>query len=73
MTTIRKKLVQVGDYLAEVEVTLIEEEGAWGPYVSPEDAFRIDDVREALKIGDLDKASEIGRVYKLTPIAAGHA
>jgi len=73
MTTIRTKLVQVSDYLAEVDVTLIEEKGAWGPYVSPDDAYRIDDVREALKKGDLDEASKIGRVYKLTPIAAGHA
>ena len=73
MSSSRKKLVQVGDYLAEVKIDLIQEEGGWGPYVSPEDAYRIDDVREALKNGDIEKASKFARIYKITPIAAGHA
>jgi hypothetical protein len=73
MSSIRKKLVQVGDYLAEVEIKLIDDAGGWGPYVSPEDAYRIDDVRKALKGGDIEEASKIGRIYKITPIAAGHA
>jgi hypothetical protein len=34
-----------------------------------EDAYKLDDVREALKQGDLKAASKLGRVYKPTPVA----
>jgi hypothetical protein len=35
--------------LAEVNVHLIEAEGAWTPYWSLDDAYKLDDVREALR------------------------
>jgi sirohydrochlorin ferrochelatase len=72
MSKIRKRLVQEGEYVAEVEITLIEEEGGWSPYVSLEDAYKLDDAREALRSGDIESASKIGQIYKLTPIASGH-
>jgi len=63
------KLLHEGHYAAEVEIELIEEEGGWSPYISPGDAQKLDDVREALRNGDLRTAGRLARVYELTPIA----
>ena len=62
------KLVHVGDYVAEVEVELIEGEGGWAPYLSVEDAQKLDTAREALRVGDLKTASKFARVFRLTPV-----
>ena len=51
------KLIHIGEYMAEVEVELIETPEGWSPYLSLEDAQKLDDVREALRQGDLQKAS----------------
>ena len=40
--------VHEGRYVAEVDVQLIETDEGWSPYLSVEDAHRLDDVREAL-------------------------
>jgi len=65
----RKKLVHEGKYAAEVEVELLEDEGGWGPYLSVVDAHKLDDVRDALRRGDLKGAARVARVFTLTPIA----
>jgi hypothetical protein len=64
------KLVREGAYVAEVEVELIDSEGGWAPYISPADAGRLDDIREALRRGDVPSAARIGRVFRLTPVSA---
>jgi len=65
-----KRLVREGDLVAEVEVNLVEAEGGWAPYVSLDDAYKLDDVRDALRTGDVKRASQLAtRVYRLTPIA----
>jgi hypothetical protein len=63
------RLVQEGDYVAQVDVELIYTDEGWSPYLSLEDAYKLDDVREALKQGDLEAASKLGRIYKLTRVA----
>ncbi|MBS0153011.1 MAG: hypothetical protein JSS38_00305 [Nitrospira sp.] len=65
----RKKLIHEGRYLAEVEVELLVTDDEWSPYLSVEDAYKLDDVREALKNGDTAAAARFGRVFSLTPIA----
>jgi len=71
MTTRRKtKLVHEGDFVAEVQVDLIEEEGGWSPYLSLEDAEKLDKVRESLRRGDIKGASGLARIYRLTPVEA---
>ena len=72
MTTERKtlKLVREGAYIAEVEVTLIETDHEWAPYVGAADVRKLDEVRLALQRGDLKAAARLGRVYQLTPVAA---
>ncbi|GAB4434656.1 MAG: hypothetical protein Kow0031_16420 [Anaerolineae bacterium] len=62
------KLVHVGDYVAEVDVTLIYTEDDWSPYLSLADAHKLDDVRTALHTGNLDVATRLARVFKLTPV-----
>ena len=63
------KLVHEGDYVAKVNVELIDAEEGWSPYLSLDDAKKLDDVREALRRGDLKAASRLARVYTLTPVA----
>jgi len=64
------KLVHEGEYVAEVQVKLIESTEGWGPYLSLEDAQKLDTVREALRAHNIAKASKLSRVYRLTPVAA---
>jgi len=63
------KIVHEGNYVAQVDVELIYADEGRSPYLSLEDAYKLDDVREALKRGDLKAASKLGRVYKLTLVA----
>lgn len=71
MTTRRTtKFVHEGDYAAEVDVELIEESDGWNPYLSVADAERLDQVREALRHGDLKAAGALAKVFRLLPITA---
>lgn len=66
-----KKLVREGEFVAEVDVNLLEAEGGWAPYLSVDDAYKLDDVRDALRAGDVKRASRLAnRVYRLTPVEA---
>ena len=62
------KIIREGNYLAEVEVELIDTGEGWSPYLTLEDACKLDDVREALRRGDLKTAGRLGRVFSLTPV-----
>jgi hypothetical protein len=64
-----KKLVREGQYVAEVETELIDTDEGWSPYLSLDDALRLDDVRDALRRGDLHEAGRLARVFTLTPHA----
>jgi hypothetical protein len=65
----RIKLTHEGRYLAEVDVELLVTDDEWAPYLSVEEAYKLDDVRAALKNGDTATAARYGRVFSLTPIA----
>lgn len=62
------KLVHEGKYVAEIDVELIDTDEGWSPYLSLEDAHKLDDVREALRRGDVKSAAQLARVYTLTPV-----
>jgi hypothetical protein len=66
----KTKLVREGKYAAEVPVDLIEDEGDWSPYLSVDDAQKLDAVRLALRQGDIAAAAKHGRVFELTPVSA---
>ena len=66
----RVKFVHEGKYVAEVDVELLVDETEWSPYLSVEDAYKLDDVREALRRGDIAAAAKLARVFALQPVAA---
>lgn len=63
------KLVREGPYAAEVDVELIEADDDWSPYLSLDDAHKLDAVREALRRGDIQAASRHARVFSLKPVS----
>jgi hypothetical protein len=63
------KLLHEGEYVAEVDVELVETDSGWSPYLSLDDAFKLDDVREALRRRDIRSASRQARFFTLTPVA----
>jgi hypothetical protein len=64
------EFVHVGKYAVEVPVRLIDEEGGWSPYLTREDAKRLEDVRLALRRGDIETAARHGRVFQLLAASA---
>ncbi|MFI5388014.1 MAG: hypothetical protein ACHQ50_18050 [Fimbriimonadales bacterium] len=64
------KLIHEGQYVAEVDVELIDTEEGWSPYLSLEDGRKLDEVRKALRRGDLKHASRLARLFQLTPVHA---
>lgn len=65
----RIKCVHEGRYVAEVDVELIEDETDRSPYLSVSDAYNLDDVREALRRGDIGGAAKLARVFAVQPVA----
>lgn len=57
------RFVHADKYAAEVEVELIPDDDAWGPYISRDDAMKLDRVRSALKRGDISSAAREARVF----------
>ena len=64
------KTIREGNLMAEVKVTLIPDDGAWGPYLSAEDALKLERVRLALKAGDKDTAAKEATLFEVTMVAA---
>jgi hypothetical protein len=62
------KFIHEGQYAAAVEVEWLESETGWSPYLSLQDAQKLDQVREALQRGDLRRAGQLARLYQLTPL-----
>ena len=68
MSKTLKKIIHVGDYVAEVDVALEESADDWAPYISLQDALRVDEVREALQRGDVNAAAETATIYEVSPV-----
>ncbi|MEI6651753.1 MAG: hypothetical protein WCL42_04150 [Chlorobiaceae bacterium] len=65
------KFVHEGNYAAEVEIEIIDSEDGWAPYISLDDALKLDRVRETLKSGDVATARTYAKkVYALSTVAA---
>ena len=62
------KIVHEGQYMAEVDVEVIDTGDGWSPYLSLEDAYKLDDIRTALHRGDIKTAARIARVFTLMPV-----
>lgn len=69
MTThTRTKVIHEAGYAAEVEVEVIDTGDGWAPYLSLADAQKLEAVRKALREGDLRRATQLARVFELTPV-----
>jgi hypothetical protein len=64
------RFVHENEYAAEVEIELIPDDDAWGPYISMLDVLKLDRVRLALRRGDIDAAGREARVFRLLPVSA---
>ena len=64
------KLVHEGNYVAEVDVEILDTGDGWSPYLSLEDAKKLDEVRVSLREGNLQRATKLAHVFSLTPISA---
>lgn len=62
------RIIHEGNYMAEVEVDLIDSDEGWSAYLSLHDAYKIADVRKASQEGNVDSAATHGEVYSLTPV-----
>ena len=62
------KLIHEGHYVAEVDIELLEGDNAWSPYLSLDDTKKLDEIRQALRREDLKHASQLARVFELTPV-----
>ncbi len=64
----KSKYIHEDQYVAEIQVALLEDDTGWSPYLSVEDTYKLDDVREALRQGNLESASKYGQIYELRPV-----
>ena len=51
-------------------VELIEDDTGWSPYLSLDDAKKLDAVELALKGSEIAEASKHSRVFELLPVSA---
>lgn len=65
----KSKYIHEGQYVAEIDLELLESEDSWSPYLSIDDACKLDDARDVLKQGDLQLAAQYGQIYELRPVA----
>jgi hypothetical protein len=71
-----KQLVVAGDVRIsehgydELSDDDLEDNTGWSPYLTVEDACRLDDVRDALRRGDISTASRLARVFRLEPVVS---
>ena len=64
------KIIHEGEYVAEVDVEILETGDGWSPYISLDDAQKLDEVRESLRKGDIERAAKIAHIFRLTPVSA---
>jgi len=68
---LHKKMIHEGKYVAEVKVELINpEDNDWSPCLSVDDALKLDEIRVALRNGDIATAKKHAKVYSLSEVAA---
>ena len=67
---LHKKMIHEGKYIAEVEVELINPaDNDCSPYISVDDALKLDTVRIALRNEDMKTAKQFAKVYFLSEVA----
>lgn len=67
-TKTQTKIIRQSEYLAEIQITLTYTDHDWSPYLSLEEAGKLDNLRLALQNKDLKTASQFAKIYHLTPV-----
>lgn len=67
-TKTQTKIIRQGEYIAEIEITLTYTDEDWSPYLSLEEAEKLDNLRLALQNKDFKTATQLARIYHLTPV-----
>jgi len=62
------KYIHEGTYVAEVEIELIDSDTSWSPTMSLETAYRLDDIRVALRQGDLSTAAKYATIFEMKKV-----
>lgn len=62
------KYIHEEPFVAKVEVMLEEGETGWSPYLGVGDAYKLDEIKEALQKKNIKLASKYGKVYGMHPI-----
>ncbi len=68
MTNTQSKFIHVGHYAAEVPVVLHHSQNGWSPYLTIEDAQKLDKVKQYLTEGKVVEAQKLAKVYELKPV-----
>ena len=63
------KFLHEGNYVAQVEIELIDSNAGWSPSMSLETAYILDDIRLALRQGDIQTAAKYATVFEMKQIA----
>lgn len=65
-----KAVAQMSPAVLVTAQELIETGDGWSPYLSLDDVNKLDDIRDALRRGDVKAASRLGRVFTLARASA---
>ncbi|WP_017292596.1 hypothetical protein [Geminocystis herdmanii] len=68
-TKTQTKIIRQGEYLAEINIIVTYTDDDWSPYLSLEEAQKLDNLRLALENKDLKTATQLAQIYHLTPVA----
>jgi hypothetical protein len=63
------KRLRHGSLMAEVKVKVAADDGAWGPYLSLDDAEKLERVDSALRRGDIKAAAKEAKIYEVLALA----
>ena len=62
------KYIHDGVYVAKIEIELIDSDASWSPTMSLETAYRLDDIRAALRQGDLSTAAKYATIFEMKKV-----
>ncbi|MEX2443250.1 MAG: hypothetical protein WD492_06585 [Alkalispirochaeta sp.] len=69
MKKIKTKLVHEGQFIAEVPIEVEDIDRPWAPWVTVDEARKLDEVRLALRQNDIEAAGQYGKIYRVTQVA----
>ena len=69
MKKTKVKLIHEGQYIAEVPIEVDDVDQPWAPWVTVEEARKLDEVRLALRRNDIETAGKHGKIFRVSQVA----